>query len=382
MVVDCDRSLNRNMLLSGYSGKRFGRVGNNHPDNALRYLQYIIYGSLILYFGRDVFIPLGYALLISFVLYPSCAWMESKGVGRMMAILINLVLLTLVIVALATLLVQQFTLFLKEWPALQEKLLGVLSAVSRSLTGLFGVSEANQAKLMTRLTDELAGGTLSVVRDAITFSAWTAVALILIPVYTILILYNRHQWVKVLYRVFPAERNENTREILTLTIQAYFNFIKGMGIVYLVVGILNSAGLLLLGVPHPVLFGFIASVLTFVPYVGIIIGSLLPIAMAWTTYDSVWYPIGVVGIFTFVQYLEANVIFPVAVSNRLKVNTLAVLLAIFTGGILWGVSGMILFVPFVGIAKLIADHKHGLKTLSMMLGTKDAYNYHPVVPEP
>jgi predicted PurR-regulated permease PerM len=69
-----------------------------------------------------------------------------------------------------------------------------------------------------------------------------------------------------------------------------------------------------------------------------------------------------------VQYLEANVIFPVAVSNRLNVNTLVMLIAIFAGGILWGVAGMILFVPFVGVAKLIADHNPDWKTLSMILG--------------
>lgn len=352
------------------------RLGSQQPA-LLTYLQLILFGSLILYFGRDVFIPLGYAVLISFVLYPSCAWMERKGLGRMTAIVVNLMMLTLVVIALATLLVQQFMAFLREWPALQDKLLSVVSDISSAFTRFFGVSEENQGKLMTRLTDELAGGTFSFVREAISFSAFTAVALILIPVYTVLILYYRHHWVKVLYRVFPAERNENTKEILVLTINAYVNFIKGMGIVYLVVGILNSAGLLLLGVPHPVLFGFIASILTFIPYVGIIIGSLLPIAMAWTTYDSAWYALGVVGIFTFVQYLEANVIFPVAVSNRLKVNTLVVLVAVFAGGILWGVSGMILFVPFVGIAKLIADHNHRLKTLSMLLGTQDDHTFQP-----
>jgi predicted PurR-regulated permease PerM len=129
-------------------------------------------------------------------------------------------------------------------------------------------------------------------------------------------------------------------------------------------------GLWLLGVPHPFLFGYIASILTFIPYVGIIVGSLLPISMAWLTYDSVWYPLGVVGIFSFVQYLEANVIFPIAVSSRLNVNTLAMLLSIIVGGLLWGVSGMILFVPFVGIAKLIADHNPKWKTVSMMLGTE------------
>jgi predicted PurR-regulated permease PerM len=129
---------------------------------------------------------------------------------------------------------------------------------------------------------------------------------------------------------------------------------------------------LLLGVPHAILFGFIASILTFIPYIGIIVGSLLPITMAWITYDSIWYPVSIVAIFTVVQYLEANVIFPVAVSSRLNVNTLIMLLAIFVGGLLWGVTGMILFVPFVGIAKLIADHNPKWKTISMILGVDNS----------
>jgi predicted PurR-regulated permease PerM len=157
--------------------------------------------------------------------------------------------------------------------------------------------------------------------------------------------------------------------MISLTIKTYYDFIKGMSIVYIVVGVLNSIGLLLLGVPYAVLFGFVASILTFIPYVGIIVGALLPVSMAWITYDSVWYPLGVIGIFAFVQYLEANIIFPIAVSSRLNVNTLVMLIAIFVGGLLWGVAGMILFVPFVGIAKLIGDHNPQWKPISLILGT-------------
>jgi predicted PurR-regulated permease PerM len=69
-----------------------------------------------------------------------------------------------------------------------------------------------------------------------------------------------------------------------------------------------------------------------------------------------------------VQYLEANVIFPLAVSNRLNMNTLATLIAIVTGGILWGVSGMILFVPFAGILKLISDQHPKMKIWKLMIG--------------
>ncbi len=164
---------------------------------------------------------------------------------------------------------------------------------------------------------------------------------------------------------------ESLREIISLTVTAYYSFIKGMAIVYLVVGILNSIGLLLLGVPHAILFGFIAAVLTFIPYFGIMVGSLLPITVAWVTYNSIWYPIGIIAIFAVVQYLEANIIFPLAVSNRLNVNTFVMLVAIFVGGVLWGLAGMILFVPFVGIAKLIADHNPKWKTLSMILGVSE-----------
>lgn len=144
-----------------------------------------------------------------------------------------------------------------------------------------------------------------------------------------------------------------------------------MLVVYLIVGALNSAGLLLLGVPHAVLFGFLAAVMTFIPYVGIIVASLLPISISWITFNSAWYPIGVILVFTIVQYLESNIIFPWAVSSKLQINTLATLIVIVAGGILWGAAGMILFIPFVAIIKLIADQTENLKWLSLLLGNKN-----------
>jgi len=268
-------------------------------------------------------------------------------------------------------LVQQVVLFMDEWPSVQEKFLDMLSDLSGTLASGLGISPEQQALFVSSLGKQAAESTWTIITRAISFSTVSAVFLILVPVYAVLILYYRHHWVNVLYRLVPSERTEDTHALLLLTVKTYFNFIKGMGIVYLAVGILNSIGLWILGIPHPFLFGFIASVLTFIPYVGIMAGSLLPIAMAWTTYDSIWYPVGVVGVFTVVQYLEANIIFPFAVSKRLKVNTLVVLIAIFAGGLLWGVAGMILFVPFIGIAKLIADHNPHMKTLSMILGVRE-----------
>jgi predicted PurR-regulated permease PerM len=340
-----------------------------HNDtNFLRILQYTVFGSLILYFGRDVFIPISFALLISFVLYPVCVWMEKKGVGRLTAIIIAVILLILVGLLVMALLVYQFLSFMNERPILQGKFIKSIHDLSKMLIDVFGISLERQQEWITKLTNQSGSSILSFLQNTLAASAFSAVLLVLIPVYSVLILYYRRQWMKIVHRIFPKENKDSLREIISLTINTYYNFIKGMALVYLIVGILNSVGLLILGIPHAILFGFVASVLTFIPYVGIMAGSLLPIAIAWITYDSIWYPLGIIGVFAFVQYLEANLIFPIAVSNRLNVNALVMLVAIFAGGILWGVAGMILFVPFVGIAKLITDHNPNWKTLSMALG--------------
>jgi predicted PurR-regulated permease PerM len=345
------------------------RDRHHEKDFTLAALQYVVFASIILYFGRHIFIPLSFAALISFVIYPFCKWLEKRGCNRITAILINIIFLFFVLFGILALLMSQLVGFLDEWPVIQSKMIESLNNLSSFLAESYGISKEQQNEWLTKIFDSSGNNLLEIFKQMVSASAFSTVLMILIPVYSTLILYYRDLWFKVLVRLFPGERNESIGEILSLTIAAYHNFIKGMGVVYLLVGILNSIGLLLLGVPHAILFGFIASILTFIPYGGILIGSLLPIAIAWATYDSVWYPLGIIAIFAFVQYLEANLIFPLAVSNRLNVNTLVMLVSIFIGGLLWGMAGMILFVPFIGILKLIADHSPKLKTLSLMLGT-------------
>jgi len=341
---------------------------------AHRYLtlfQYIFFITVILYFGSPLFIPLSFALLISCVLYPVCVWLEKHKFSRMGAIALSMLTLTLFFITLLVLLFSQVKGFYTEWPLLQSKFLDSMEALSVWLNQEYNFNKEQQTRWITKVFNDSGMSLMSVVGDTIAASAVWAVLLILIPIYSILILYYRHKWVEVLYRLFPSQGRDRIREILQLSIQSYYNFIKGMLIVYLIVGVLNSTGLYILGIPHPFLFGFIASVLTFIPYVGILVASLLPISMAWITYNSIWYPIGVVGIFALVQYLEANVIFPLAVSNRLKINTLVTIIVIIAGGLIWGVSGMILFVPFLGILKLVADRTPDLKILSIILGEKE-----------
>ena len=334
---------------------------------ATRWVVFVSLTCLLLYAGKAMFIPLSFALLISFLLYPVCSWLEGKGFSRSMAIGAGILIITILIGSVILLLVNQFSAFRESWSGMSSKMDETMNQLSNFLTNQFGISPEGQDEWLKKALNEAVGIFGSVLFGS---GAFLAVALI-IPVYAALILYHRRMLVGLLIDLFPAVEKNKIVAILHKVILTYYNFIKGMMLVYLCVGLLNSIGLWILDIPQAFLFGFIASVLTFIPYIGIMIASLLPISVAWITKDSLWYPVGVIGVFTVVQYLEANVIFPMAVSSRLKINTLVTLLVMFAGGILWGAAGMILFIPFIAIGKLIADELDPNSIWARALGNGD-----------
>lgn len=356
-------------------------MDTNHftSRSAGKLLQAILFLLVILYFGKTLFIPMSYGLLIAIVLYPVCRWLEQRGWPRSLAIAAGLLIVALLLAALITLLFVQAHVFWKDFPALQAKLKPALVQLQAWIAS-FGISTPAQDQWWQQTLQQAGSNMGSVIKGALSAGMGGVVMLFLVPVYAALFLYNRGVFVQFLSRITGPAYRQQLPMVLQEVIHTYFNFIKGMVLVYIIVGILNSIGLLALGIPHAILFGMLTAVMTIIPYVGIFISALLPISVAWITKDSIWYPVGVVAVFSFVQYLEANVIFPRVVAAQLKVSTWATLVAIIAGGILWGVSGMILFIPFTGMLKIISDHLPGtfLGHLNVLLDRKPATDHtHP-----
>lgn len=343
-------------------------AGSGKSVKSLEILQYVVLISFILYFGRMLFIPLAFGMLISFVLFPVSNWMISKRFPAILAFGMPVIVVFLFLVFVLFLLVNQILEFTREWTSLRSKLFEAIENVSGLVAQNFNYSAASQKVFLQNLLDQSGGKALAFLQSMVSSLSEGIFTFIMVPVFAILILVYHKLLSQTLYSLFPTDKRESIRQVLIETIKSYYDFVKGMALVYLSVGILNSIGLAIIGIPHPVLFGFLASVLTFIPYVGIMAASLLPISVAWVTYDSVWYALYVIIVFGIVQVLEAYILFPYIVSNRLKINTLGIFIAIILGGIFWGASGMILFIPMISILKLMADKTEKLKSVSIFLG--------------
>lgn len=341
---------------------------HNNTWSFLKLLQIVVYGSLLLYFCSPLFIPVCYGLLIAIVLFPFNKWLERRRWPRSLAIAAGLLIVFIIFGIIISLLFIEIDVLRKEAPELLDKAKPSLLQLQHGIESALGVSVKSQNEWWQQLLHNLSGNTTTILQSLISATAGGLFTLFLVPVYAALFLYNRETFVQFLAKLVGSNHRRQLQVILTKTIHTYFHFIKGMILVYLIVGVLNSTGLLVLGIPHAILFGMLTAVMTIIPYVGIFISALLPISIAWITKDSIWYPLGVVAVFTFVQYLEANIIFPKVVATQLKVSTWATLVAIVAGGILWGVSGMILFIPFIGILKIVTEHIPEWEALNILLG--------------
>lgn len=316
---------------------------------------------------KGFLIPFSYGLLIALIIYPICKKLENKRIPRSVAIFISIMLVMVVLGCVIFIFILQIKVLEKEIPELIIRFNQFLSDIQKWLVTNWGLSIIEQHNLISSTEKNLSSNIGKIITGSFSIAADTIFNIVVIPIYSILILYYRNILVDFVSSLFGEKYIKNVPAILSETIHVYYNYIKGMVWVYFIVGILNSIGLLLLGVDYAILLGMATAFMTIIPYVGIIISSILPISLVWIETDNVLYPLGVIGIFSIVQYLEANIIFPYIVGKQLGVNALVSITSIFIGGIIWGVSGMILFLPFVALLKIISSHVEILKPFHKLL---------------
>ncbi|WP_262901636.1 AI-2E family transporter [Salegentibacter tibetensis] len=204
-------------------------------------------------------------------------------------------------------------------------------------------------------------GTLSATASVFTFGV-----ILLLSVF--FFIYYRKFFREFLYKLFPESLHEKLSNLLSETKNSVTGYISGLFLMMLTVGTLNSLGLWILGIDYALLWGVLSGLLAVIPYIGAAIGGILPTLYALIAMDSLLYPLGVIGVFGFVQFLEGNFITPNIMSRRVSLNPFAVIIAIFIGERIWGIAGIILFIPYLAILKNIFDEFESTKPFGFLLG--------------
>lgn len=151
------------------------------------------------------------------------------------------------------------------------------------------------------------------------------------------------------------------------TIQKY---LYGLLMVIGILAVLNSVGLLIIGIDYAIFWGIMAAFLAVIPYIGTTLGGTLPFLYALATADNWWQPVAVVGMYMVIQQIEGNIITPNVIGNSVSINPLVALLSILLGGFVWGISGIILAIPAIAIVKIVLEHNNRTKPIAFLLSNK------------
>ena len=186
--------------------------------------------------------------------------------------------------------------------------------------------------------------------------------------FSFFLLYYRVFFREFFFKAFhsvPKQKIHDTLERIFDVVQSYLlGLITVMGIV----AVLNTIGLMVMGIDYAWFFGTLASLLMLLPYIGIAIGSILPALFALAVKDSAWYAVGVIAWFQVVQFLEGNIITPNIVGSKVSINPLMAIIAILLGGMLFGLAGLILALPIVATIKVVFDAIPSMEAYGFLIG--------------
>ncbi|WP_426491955.1 AI-2E family transporter [Hymenobacter sp. 102] len=316
----------------------------------------------------DILLPLLFSAVFTLLLLPICRWLELRGVPRVLAIVVCLLLVIAVFVGIILGFGSQLAQFKNEIPKLQTKMMQFFTDIQEWAHTKFGYQPMSIADLKETSIKALkkSGGSYL----GTTLNTTTAVLsnLAQVLIYIFCFLYYRDHLRQFMFRfVAPDKRTTvlHTVDNIQTVVQAY---ISGLVKVIIIVSILNGIGLLALGVKFAIFFAIFASVLAVIPYIGIMIGATVPAIITLVETGSPVQAALVIGVFVVVQFLEGNFITPMITGSQVSINPLAAILALILGGELWGTPGMILSIPLMAVAKVVLDANKATEPWGFLLG--------------
>lgn len=337
----------------------------------------LILFSLIIAFlilAKNILIPLTIAIFFTFLLQPVSQKLENWHFPKALAILISIIFAFAFFGALIYLFYSQVMSFVEDWPVLEKSMTLKLQSLQDFIASSFSVTIEEQREwINTKIEENASTGGFLILGF---FSATTTflASLSLIPIYIFFLsLYNEKfkEFIKLITR---EEKNEHTLMVVKKVSRVSQKYLLGIFLDVVILSILNSTGFLILGLPHAILFGILTSLLNIIPYVGVLIGSLLPIMMAFLINDSMTYVLAVAAVCVFVQFLDNNIIMPYVVGSSVSINPLTAIIVLIASSLVWGIPGMVLSIPLTGMAKVVCDNVESLKPYGFLIGEKVNFN--------
>lgn len=340
----------------------------------LRFIFFMILLFWALYHSQEIVVPFCFGGLFAMLLLPVSRKMESKGMGRGLSCFLSLLLFVLIIAGLFALLAWQITDLAKDLSGIEEQIKQYIARVQEYINATFGISPDEQKQMMEKQQQSGGSGISSAVMGFMSSFVSILVNIVLVLVYIFLLLYFRGQIKRFILKLVKPEDQEKTKTIITKASGVAQQYLTGMGMMIVALWIMYGIGFSIVGVKHAIFFAILCGMLEIVPFIGNITGTTLTIIVSLAQGGGGNVILGILIVYMVVQFVQTYLLEPLVVGSEVNINPLFTILVLVVGETLWGIGGMVLAIPLLGIVKIICDHVDALKPYGYLIGEEKKKN--------
>ncbi|WP_170340216.1 AI-2E family transporter [Ruegeria arenilitoris] len=313
---------------------------------------------LLLWLLGDVLLPFVIGGAVAYFLDPVADRLENMGLSRAAATAIitvfSILAFALMILMVVPALITQLIDLVDVLPSLFQEL---RAFVERQFPSLLD-RESNTHQFLLSMGDTLKGKTgdiLETVMASVGSAVNIVVLLVIVPVVAVYLLLDWDRMIARINDLLPRDHAPTIRKLAADIDAVLASFVRGMGTVCLILGTYYAVALMIVGLQFGLVVGFIAGLVTFIPYLGALIGGTLAIGLALFQFWGDWASIGLVaGIFAIGQVVEGNFLTPKLVGDSVGLHPVWLLLALSVFGALFGFVGMLIAVPVAAALGVLA----------------------------
>jgi len=335
----------------------------------------VIAGAIILlfaYYAQGVVITLVLSILLAYCLDPVVEFLEGWRIPRTIGATIIVLLLCAVIGAAGYGLWTRASDFAESWPQYSGVWRQVAASVEKKISGIErDVSGANApgSNPATQPVDPPRDS--GIVRNVIMRSIGSLYALFLevtfVPFLVFFMLAGKREAWHGTLQLFPVSRRTQVKETLEDLRVVLRDYVLWMSVVTLMVITFSSLFFWVLGLDYPILLGIVSGVLNMVPYIGAVLAWVPAFMLALTKWQTIGWFILIAGVLSGIHVFALNLIAPQLVGRRLRLNAVAITVALLFWGWVWGGMGLLLAIPITATLRVICDHTDSWKPVGRWL---------------
>jgi putative permease len=322
--------------------------------------------------GKQLLSPLIFSCLFSILLLPLASFMEKRfrlrrGLASILSVLLLLAAVSTIIYVVAV----QMSNLADDWPQFKMQLDNSYSDIRHWIAVKFHINASRQLTYVKSATNKVLDSGTAVVGDTLISLSSFLLFLVFTFIYTFFFLAYRRIIMHFLVSVFLEENSLVVHEIIEQVQQILRKYIIGLLIEMCVVSVVVCISFWVLGIKYAILLGLITGLFNIIPYIGIFTAMLISVLVTFATAAVTGKLFLVITTLVITHLVDSNVLLPVIVGSKVKINPLITVLGVVIGEMIWGISGMFLSIPVIAVSKIIFDRIESLKPWGILLGEEE-----------